>query len=55
MESLGLVWGIEFVLCVGQILWVCGSEFVLCVLEFRVGLGELACAVCEIVFCLFGG
>jgi len=52
-ESLGLVWGIEFELCVGQILWVWGSELVLCVLEFRVGLWELVCAVCGIVFCRF--
>jgi len=39
MESLVLVWGSEFLLCVGELLWVWGSEFLLCVGTFCVGLG----------------
>ena len=39
-ESLGLVWGSEFVLCVGQ---------------FCVGLGECVCAVCGTVWGGFVG
>ena len=37
-ESLGWVWGSDFVLCVGQ---------------FRAGLGECFCAVCRTVWCGF--
>jgi len=35
--SFGLVWGSDFVLCVEQFVWVCGSESMLCVGEFGAG------------------
>ena len=46
-ESLVRVWRNVFVLCVGQILWDCGSECVLCVGQFG------ACLEIVSVFCVW--
>jgi len=54
-ENLGRVLGSEFVLCVGQLLWVCGNEFVLCLVQIGACLEiESVCRVWDSVQRVWG-